>query len=96
MLKVKVIAKVYDTKTMEYVQRTVEFPVSKELAILLRSEMNGKQTSPLHPHGHGDKKDKLENIRSVLRDQSRFVLEPQLLIVDGDKDDYVIGGFTNM
>lgn len=99
MKKLRVVAKVYDTAKCEYVQRYSEIPVSDEVVKGIFEAMNSDGPCPIVSHGHGDSTGKLENISSPLRDQSRFILNANLRIIDVDEEtgaEKEIGGWTAM
>lgn len=90
-MKVKVIATVLDTKTMEYVQRIVEFPVTNELATMLAKEFHSNQS---YGYGDKDKKKDVKGLATILRDQKRFNIIPRLLIMDDE--DKIIDSIDGM
>lgn len=98
MKKLRVVAKVYDTKCMEYVQRVTEIPVPDEVVKGIFESMRIDGPSPIHAFGHGDSKKKLEYLKTPLRDQSRFILNADLRIVEVDEsgEEKEIGGWTAM
>ena len=100
MKKLRVLAKVYDTTKMEYVQRYAEIPVSDELVKSLQEAIHpaGLGHSPIHAAGHGDSQSSL-HMETPLRNQRRFRLAPQLMLLDVDEatgEETVIGGWQGM
>lgn len=100
MKKLRVLAKVYDTNSMEFVQRYAEIPVSDEIILGLQKSINpeGLSHSPIHAVGHGDSENAL-CLKSPLRNQRRFHVDPQLILIDVDEVtgvENVIGGWQGM
>lgn len=105
MKVLRVVAKVYDAKTHEFVQRGVELPVSEEVVKGIQNAMNpeGQVGSPLRPFGHGSNRHEKrycdEVVSTPLRDQKRFFIDPQLLLFDVNEEtgEYTDnGGWTGM
>lgn len=88
MKVLRVVARVYDTKTREYVQRGVELPVSEEVVKGIQDAIHpeGATSSPLRTFGHGstryDKRYCEDVVSTPLRDQRRYLIDPQLLLFD--------------
>ena len=104
MKVLRIVARVYDTKTHEYVQRGVELPVSEEVVKGIQDAMNAREEgSPLKPFGHGSTRHErryCEDVSSTpLRDQRRFFIDPQLQLFDVNEEtgEYTEnGGWTGM
>lgn len=91
MAKLITTARVYDRKTGEYVQRMVEAEISDAVARTLILQMHGAIG-----HGHGDDDSNL-NLKTPLRDQERFHVDPKLdIIVDGDGENEPLTGGWSM
>lgn len=95
MMKIITTARVYDRKTGEYIQREVECPISDELGLALRKEINGGGRCKAIGRGHGDDDSNLD-LSTPLRDQERFHVDPALHIVHVDEkgNETSIGGWV--
>ena len=95
MKKLRVVARVYDMNTREFVQRMAEIPVSDELVKSLQQAIHpeGPDPSPIHAFGHGDGKNRL-GFTTPLASQKRFRLDPVLEIIDENNN--IIGGWCGM
>ena len=51
MKKLRIIAKVYDRKTMEYVQRIAEIPVTDEVITGIQAALQSGDSCPILPKG---------------------------------------------
>lgn len=104
MKLLRITARVYDGKAMEYVQRINEVPITDEIAKALQDAIWNDRSNgcPIHGYGHGDTRyDKryCEGVSSTpLRDQRRFQIDPiiQLIEVDEQKGEKVIGGWSGI
>lgn len=101
MKKLRVIAKVYDTKTAEYVQRYVELPVSDAAITELQNAIHPKDAhcSPLRAYGHGNSDSNLPSLSTPLRNEKRFALDAQLMLIDVDDttgEETCCGGFRGI
>lgn len=99
MKKLRIIAKVYDRKAMEYVQRIAEIPVSDEVITGIQAALQSGDSCPIHAFGHGDSPKEKLHFSTPLRDQSRFYIDPQLLLIDIDETtgrEECIGGWQGM
>lgn len=94
MSKIRTIARVYDRKTGEYIQRIVECAISDELANALVKEINGPDHKEIIGRGHGDDESNIA-LSSPLRSQKRFHADPVLEIVSTDENgnESTIGGW---
>lgn len=97
MKKLRVNAKVYDTTTMEYVQRWAEIEISDEIATAINQARSKDGICSIHASGHGDSKDSL-SLSTPLRNQQRFRIDPQLIIIDNDEngEEVIVGGWQGM
>lgn len=86
MAILRTIARVYDRKTHEYVQRIVETTIPDDVAEALIHHVNGSRNSAcnIRGYGHGDDDSNLD-MKTVLRDQELFHIDPMLEIVINDK-----------
>ncbi len=99
MKKLRIIAKVYDRKTMEYVQRIAEIPVTDEVITGIQAALQSGDSCPIHAFGHGDSQKEKLQFSTPLRDQSRFYIDPQLRLIDIDETtgkEECIGGWQGM
>lgn len=98
MKKLRVTARVYDTTTMEFVQRHAEIPIPDEVVeLLVFSNENG---STINAFGHGDKDQKefLKSLKTPLRNTKRYHIDPQLSLIDVDENgnETIVGGWMGM
>lgn len=99
MKKLRIIAKVYDRKTMEYIQRIAEIPVTDEVITGIQAALQSEDSCPIHAFGHGDSQTEKLQFSTPLRDQSRFYIDPQLRLIDIDDttgNEECIGGWQGM
>lgn len=90
MKKIRVIAKVYDTTTCEWVQTIVTKTISDELAEMLQKEFRESDGTSYETKGHGRGEDrgKIPGLRTPLCSQKRFWIEPMFHVVDEDDKEY--------
>lgn len=87
MKKIRVIAKIYDRTTMEYVRKIVTHTISDELAEMIRKEFRESDGTAYEVRGHGageNPNNKIPGIRTPLCSQKRFFIEPQFHVIDED------------
>ena len=97
MNKIRTIARIYDRKTGEYIQRIVECPISDELAKALAKEINGPDHKEIRGKGHGDD-DSILVLSTPLRNQERFHADPvlEIISIDDNGNEATIGGWRFM
>lgn len=89
MKKIRVIAKVYDTTTKEWVQTIVTKTISDELAEMMQKEFRDSDGTSYETkgHGRGEEKGKIQGLRTPLCSQKRFFIEPMFHVIDdGEKE----------
>ena len=104
MKKIRVIAKVYDGKTGEYVQRISELPVADEVVKGIFDAMGQTENGcPIKSFGHGDTRyskrycDGVSN--TPLRDQRRFMIDSILEVIETNGEtgeEKCIGGWRGI
>lgn len=101
MKKLRVTAKVYDRTKFEYVARHAEIPISDELAQAIVEAIHPKDAKccVIKAWGHGDKDGKMPRLSTPLRNESRYFIDPQLLLIDEDEETNegtIVGGWSGM
>lgn len=98
MKKIRFVAKVYDTKTGEYVQRWAELEVPSEVAEGIQKAQRANGVCNVRAGGHGDDRSKHLPQSTPLRDQRRYFISPDVLLLDIDDngEETIIGGWQNM
>lgn len=98
MKKLRFEAKVYDTKTGEYVQRWTELEISNEVAEGFQKAQRANGVCNVCAGGHGDDRSKNLPQSTPLRDQRRYFISPDVLLIDVNEngEETIIGGWQNM
>lgn len=90
MKKLVTVARVYDTTTMEYVQKTCSYPISDALAEAIARELDfGNKHIKTEGHGANDSKERLP-YKTPLASQKRFYIDPQFHVAD-EEGNYLCG-----
>lgn len=100
MKKLRVVAKVFDTTKMEFVQRYAELQVSEEVIKGIQDAIDpaGSTCCPIKAGGHGDSDSSL-HMETPLRNQKRFHIDPILQLIDVDDEtgeEKFVGGWSGM
>ena len=94
MKKIRVVAKVYDTTTHEYVRKYVTKTISDELAAMIQKELSETGGEGFSTGGHGcgeNPKARLSGLSTPLASQKRFHLDPQFQLLDDNNN--IISGW---
>ncbi len=98
MKKIRLIVKVLDRRTGEEVSVRVKREISESLANALISELGDADIEywKQERSGHGDSDSNIQGMKSPLKDQERFHINPQLHVIEQDsKGDIILCGFSS-
>ncbi len=98
MKKIRIKVRVLDRVLGEEIEVQVTREISENLAIALISELGDadKEYWKQERSGHGDDDSDISGMKSPLKDQERFHINPQLHVIEqSNSEDIVLCGFSS-
>lgn len=98
MKKIRLKVRVLDRILGEEVEVQITREISESLALALISELGDadKEYWKQERSGHGDDDSDISGMKSPIRDQERFHINPQFHVIEeGPNDDIVLCGFSS-
>jgi hypothetical protein len=94
-MKIEVSTRVFDTRYQEFVNHTIQIPVSKHIALALCEEIrqNIKDSRVI---GHSDGTNIISRYvhHHPMRDEERYKMRSSLIVIEDTGEE--VGGFSNL